>query len=86
MLERILKTPHTPCGFVFFVLVEAQGYDMICPRSHSQFVMESVIDSSDLEVNTLYSGLCHSVLSIWPNPRRGNIWPFGLKTSICICF
>lgn len=46
---------------------------------------ESVTDPPDLEVRTHCSGLCLGGLSIWPNVRRENVWPYGLKTSICSC-
>lgn len=64
---------------------EVHGSDVIHPSSHSEFVAELVIESPDREFSTHCSGLCLGRLSIWPSVKTGNIWPYGLNTSVCIC-
>lgn len=87
MPQRTLKTPSTLYIFVFVFFVlgwgPGQWYDL--PKVTQLVRMESIIDSPDLAFNIRCSGLCLGGLNIWPNVRRGNIWPYGLKTNLCIC-
>lgn len=82
-----LKDSTNPLCFRFLFSLfwgEAQGSDLFGSRSHSYFGTESIIDSPNLEVNPHCSGLCLGELNVWPNMRRGHIWPYGLKTYLFV--
>lgn len=90
MLERTLRLcrPFMLCFFFFscslFLWGELERWhaspkvtQVVCARISKRF---SWPWGSDSLLWSLLGGL-----SIWPSVRRGRIWPYGLKTSICIC-
>lgn len=84
-LERTSRL-HLPSLFLFsFSLFCGPGQKCESIKITQLVCVESVIDAPDLKVCTHCSGLSLGGLSIWPTMRRGNIWPYRLKTSICIC-